>query len=194
VAWIVAGIAVVAVAVVMLWRSGSFQPAAAPEMGNAGSLQPGTAVGSAGGVPDISNMTPEERFERLWDRVIRASEAGDTGTVNRFSPMALTAYSMLPAANPDLRFHAALIHLATADYDGALALADTILAEAPGHLFGYVIRGQAADRLNRVQALERSYRDFLAQYDAELRSGRPEYEGHKPVLDDFRTRALASGK
>jgi len=182
----------VAVVAVILWQAGSFRPAAAPEMGNQGSVQPGTGPG--GGTPDISNMSPEERFERLWDRVVRASEAGDTGTVNRFSPMAIAAYGMLPAANPDLRFHAALIHLATADYDRALALADTILAEAPGHLFGYIIRGQAADRQNQIQALERSYRDFLAQYDAELRSGRPEYEGHKPVLDDFKTRAVASGR
>jgi hypothetical protein len=139
-------------------------------------------------------MSPEERFERLWDRVMRASEAGDTGTVTRFSPMALGAYSMLPAANPDLRFHAALIHLAIGDYPRGLALADTILAEAPGHLFGYLIRGNAADRRNQVADLERSYRDFLASYDAEMRSGRPEYDGHKPLLDDFRTRAEASRK
>ena len=30
------------------------------------------------------------------------------------------------------------------DFPGALALADTILARTPGHLFGYIVRGTAA--------------------------------------------------
>ena len=123
---------------------------------------------------------------------MRASEAGDTGTVERFSPMALGAYGMLPAVNADLRFHAALLHLAVSDYPAASALADTILAQSPGHLFGYIIRGDVADRENKLRLLNQAYRDFLAHYDAELKSGRPEYTDHKPLLDSFRTRAQAS--
>ena len=37
-----------------------------------------------------------------------------------------------------------------------------------------------------------AYRDFLRDEPAELRAGRAEYADHKPVLDDFRTRAKAS--
>ena len=150
------------------------------------------APGVAGQPPDINAMSPQERFDRLWDRVIRAAEAGDTGTVARFSPMALAAYAQVPEVNTDLRFHAALIQLAIGAYSPALALADTILRESPGHLFGYILRGEAADRQNRLQELNRSYRDFLSHYDAELRAGRPEYDGHKPLLDSFRTRARAA--
>jgi hypothetical protein len=159
--------------------------------GNAGVA--GAAPGLSGRAPDISAMSPEERFDRLFDRVVRAGENGDTLTVRQFAPMALGAYAMLDSSSSDLRFHAALIQLAVGDFPGALALADTILAQAPGHLFGYLIRGEAADRQNKVEALNRSYRDFLAHYDAELRSGRKEYAEHKPVLDDFRIRAEASG-
>jgi hypothetical protein len=173
--------------VVVLWRGGALRPAPAPEMAN-----PGSEAGGAGRPPDISNMSPEERFERLWDRVMRASEAGDTGTVARFSPMALGAYSMLPSADADQRFHAALLHLAIEDYPAASALADTILSQSPGHLFGYVIRGDVADRENKLKPLNQAYRDFLSHYDAELKSGRPEYTDHKPLLDSFRTRAQAS--
>jgi hypothetical protein len=183
IAWLVAGLAVVALSVLILWRGGSLQPAPAPEMAN---------PGSQSGPPDISSMSPEERFSRLFDRVVRASEAGDSGTVAQFAPMALAAYGMLPGSNADLRFHAALIHLAIADFAGARALADTILAQAPGHLFGYVIRGETADRQNRMTDLNRSYRDFLSHYDAELRSGRPEYDDHKPVLENFKTKASAT--
>ncbi len=40
--------------------------------------------------------------------------------------------------------------------------------------------------------LTRSYRDFIQHYQAEIRSGRPEYADHKPVLDSFLSRAEAS--
>ena len=187
-AWLVAGIAVVVLSVVVLWRGGALRPAPPPEMAN-----PGNQTGAAPGQPpDISNMSPEERFDRLWDRVMRAAEAGDSGTVTQFSPMALGAYNMLPSVNADQRFHAALLYLAIADYPAATALADTILAQSPGHLFGYIIRGDVADRKNQLKPLNQAYRDFLSHYDAELKSGRPEYGDHRPLLDSFRTRAQAS--
>ena len=197
VAWIIAGAAMLVLVAVVLWRGGSIQPAAAPDM--AGGQAGGGALGGGGGAgggqaPDISNMSPEERFERLWDRVIRAAESGDTTTVAQFAPMALGAYDLLPQVNTDLRFHAALIRLAINDYSAARALADTILREAPGHLFGYIIRGEAADRENQLQALNQSYRDFLDHYDEEQRAGRTEYEGHKPLIEDFRTRARAAAR
>lgn len=189
-AWIFAGVAVLAAILLVLWRSGSFRQAPPPEMANAGNA--GAAPGLSTRAPDISNLSPEQRFDALFERVVRASENGDTLTVQQFSPMALGAYALLNSPPNDLRFHAALIDLAIGDFPAALALADTILAAAPGHLFGYLIRGEAADRQNRTDALAQSYRDFLAHYDAEVRAGRPEYAEHKPVLDDFRVRAQAS--
>ena len=191
--WIVAGIAVLVAGLVLLWRAGTFRPTAPPEMGNAGNTgSAGASPALSGRAPDISAMTPQERFDRLFERVVRAGESGDTLTVRQFSPMALGAYAMLDSSSSDLRFHAALIHLAVGDFASALALADTILTQAPGHLFGYLIRGEAADRQNDADALTKSYRDFLAHYDAELRAGSVEYAEHRPILDDFRVRATAS--
>ena len=181
-----------AVIFLLLWRAGSFRTAPAPEMANAGNA--GTEGGPSGTAPDISTMSPEERFERLFERVARASESGDTVTVQQFAPMALGAYAQLGGSNSDLRFHAALVQLAIGDFAAAKALADTILSQAPGHLFAYVIRGEAADRQNQPGLLQASYRDFLAHYETELRSGRQEYAEHKPILDDFRVRAQASVK
>jgi hypothetical protein len=177
------------VVVLLLVRAGGFRGAVPPQMANAGNAGLSPPTGPA---PDISAMTPEQRFDALFERVIRASESGDTITVQQFSPMALGAYSLLDSTNNDLRFHAAMIHAVGGDLEGARVLADSILRDSPGHLFGYVILGEAADRANDSAALSASYRDFLAHYDAELRSSRPEYGEHKPVLDDFRTRALAS--
>ncbi|HXG44814.1 MAG TPA: hypothetical protein VNJ71_08685 [Gemmatimonadales bacterium] len=150
----------------------------------------GTGAGAGGGAPDISNLSPRERFDRLFDRVMRAAESGDEATVTTFSPMAISAYQMLDTVDTDARYDAALIRLHTGDIAGATALADTILKEAPGHLFGYVLRGTVARFQKNQAVLDRSYRDFLAHYDAELRTKRPEYELHSRAIEDFRRAAL----
>ena len=192
-AWGLAAVGGAIALVAILARSN--QRPTTPDMGNAGN------VGLQGGVPplaqrapDISNLSPRERFDRLWDRVVRAAEAGDSVTVVQFAPMALGAYGMLTPAetDPDARYHAATIQLVIGDFPAVLAIADTLAAEAPGHLLAEVLRGEVADRRNDVEALHRSYRAFLANDEAEQRAGRTEYAEHKPVLDDFRTRARAS--
>ena len=188
VAWSVAAIAVLLAVALLLWLAGSFRPAAAPEMGNAGNGGAGGA-GLSNRAPDISNMTPAQRFEALFDRIERAGANGDSVTAQQFSPMALGAYAMLDSTNNDFRFDAALLHLGVGELAAALALADTIARQVPGHLFAELIRGEAAARQSDSSALRRAYRDFLAHYDAELRAGRPEYAEHQPLLDDFRSRA-----
>ena len=176
----------------LLWRVGSFRPAAAPEMGNAGNAGTGGNPGLSNRAPDISRMTPAQRFEALFDRIERAGAAGDSMTAQQFAPMALGAYAMLDSTNNDFRFDAALIHLGIGELAAALALADSIARQVPGHLFAELIRGEVAAQQNDSTALKRAYRDFLAHYDAELGAGRPEYAEHQPILDDFRGRALAA--
>lgn len=144
------------------------------------------AAGGAGGTPpDISNMSPRERFDRLFDRVMRAAESGDEATVTNFSPMALQAYTMLDTVDADARYHAALIRLHTGDVDGAGLLADSILKSTPGHLFGYIVQGTIARFKKDNAGLSRSYAAFLSHYDAEVKAARPEYQQHKPSLDEF---------
>ena len=140
--------------------------------------------------PDLSAMSPRERFDRLYNRIMRAAESGDEATVTGFTPMALMAYTQLDSIDADARYHAALIKLHTGDIPGANALADTILILTPGHLFGYVIQGTVARFQGDQPALRRSYADFLKHYDAELRLQRPEYADHSRALDEFRKAAL----
>jgi len=90
----------------------------------------GAAAG--GPPPDISNMSPRERFDRLYNRVMTAAENGDEATVTNFSPMALSAYGMLDTVDADARYHAALIKLHTGDIDGATALGELRLASVAG--------------------------------------------------------------
>ena len=190
-AWVVAGAAAVVALLLMVWKIGGARPTV-PDMANAGNIDAGRGAGPVGRAPDISAMTPRERFDKLYDRIMLAAEKGDSQTVAQFAPMALGAYELLDTVNADARYHSAMIHLTLGDFPGALALADTIQAGAPGHLFADIVRGETADRTNDTALLSRSYRDFLEHYDREVKAGRVEYEEHRPILDDFRTRAKAS--
>jgi hypothetical protein len=171
--------------------------AAVPDMANAGGASaqpPGTAPGGesqlAGRAPDISGMTPRERFDRLFNRIMQAAERGDSLEVRRFTPMALGAYQQLEARDVDARYHAAVLYMGVGDFAPAYALADTILQESPGHLFGYIIRGTGADFQGDVKAGSQARRDFLAHYQSEMAAKRVEYLEHKPVIEEFRQEAV----
>ena len=183
-AWIVAGVASLALVGAIIWfvARGTPEPAT-PDMANPGS----SASPELGRAPDISSMSPQERFDRLFDRVTRAASAGDTAQVAQFTPMALGAYAQLDSMTNDARFHAAMLRFNVGDYPGALALADTIAASVPGHLFAAMIRGNVASARDDRAALTQSYRDFLANYDREIAANRVEYLDHKPVVDEFRS-------
>lgn len=183
----VAGLAVV-VALVALLMPRQPVPAAA-------GAAPGAAPSAAAPLPNLAALPARARFDTLYNRVMRASESGDQGSMGQFAPMALEAYTQLEAVDADARYHAAMIRLHTGDPAGAAALADTISQGQGSHLFGFVIRGTVA-RLQRDDArLAREQAEFLRVYDAEIAAGRPEYTDHKFILDQFigEARARAGG-
>jgi len=205
-AWLVAaGLCVVLLSLIVFKVIREAGPAAAPEMANAGAQSasedvsgtgPGGASGggpSAGTPPDISQMSPRERFDRLFNRVMQAAERGDTAQVVRFTPMALGAYGQLDSIDADARYHAAVLRMQVGDMAGALALADTILARDPGHLFGYIIRGTVAGLRNDTPRRQQAERDFRAHFAAESAAGRQEYQEHQPVIDEFKQSAESLG-
>lgn len=183
-AWIIAGVASVALVGAIIWfvARGTPDPVR-PDMANPGASG---VVGPDNRAPDISNLTPGERFDRLFDRVTRAASAGDTAQVASFTPMALGAYAQLDSFSNDTRFHAAMLRFNVGDFGGSLALADTIDASVPGHLFAAMVRGNVATARNDPAGLRQSYRDFMASYDREMAANRVEYLDHKPVVDEFR--------
>jgi Double zinc ribbon len=181
-AWLVAGALCLLLVGGIVYKVSSASPQpVTPDMANAG-----VAGGQA---PDISGMAPRERFDRLFNRIMQAAERGDSLQVAQFTPMALGAYQQLDTRDIDARYHAAVIHLQVGDIPPAQALADTILTEAPGHLFGYVIRGTAARIQGDAATEARAQREFLAHYKAEMAKNRLEYQEHGPVLDEFKAEA-----
>ena len=157
----------------------------------AGGTAPLQEPSAAGAPPDISGLSPRQRFDTLFNVVMRASEGGDAARASRFAPMAFMAYADLPDVDADARYHAAVLRLhVEGDVKPALLLADTILANQPRHLFGYMIRGTAGQLAADERLTRKAAADFLAAWDAETASGKTEYQDHRIMLDQFRTRAL----
>jgi hypothetical protein len=192
-AWRVAGVLCVLLVGAIIFKVARGAPApVAPDMANAGASSGAAnspAGVAAGPAPDISQLSPRERFDRLFNRIMQAAEQGDSAEVERFMPMALGAYAQLDSVDIDARYHAAVLRIQSGDLAGAVALADTIQAESPGHLFGFLIRGTAAEAQGDTAARARAERDFLAHYEAEMKVNRPEYLEHRPALDEFKHQA-----
>lgn len=156
------------------------------------SIAPAPATAPAAQPPDISGMSPRERFDRLYDRVMKAAQSGDAATAAQFTPMALEAYAQLDTIDADARYHAALLKAHAGDLPGTLALADTMLAKSPGNLLAYMVRGSAARFGRDDAALRRAYTDFLRHYDVQIKQSDAGYVEHHAAIEDFRTQATAA--
>jgi hypothetical protein len=185
--WIIAAVLVVVLvgSIVARMQRGTAAPPV-PDMANQGAAAGSGPPAPTGRAPDISRMSPREQFDRLFNRVVAAAERADTTEVLRFAPMALGAYDRLPAKDNDARYHAAVLMMETGQLSEAAALADTILAAAPGHLFGLVVRASVAERRGDRALAARARAEFARRYDAEVASGKPEYDEHRAALDAFR--------
>ncbi|MFQ5549670.1 MAG: zinc ribbon domain-containing protein [Gemmatimonadales bacterium] len=186
--WLVAGVSIallLVVAVIKYDGGGSAQ--------DGGLLpQPTQLLQSSSGITDISQMSPRERANRLFDRVVAAAERGDSSEVAFFSPMAIQSYELLGTWDDDARYDVGIIYAVSAQLDDALAQADSIELSNPNHLLAKVIRAEVANRRNDREAQHDAYRDFLSAYDVEIEILRPEYAAHRRTIDGFRSEAQQS--
>lgn len=186
--WTAAGFAILSViALVVIAVRQPEVPPARPEDAAA-------ITGSGGDTPpDISGLSARQRFDTLYNVVMRASENGDAARATRFAPMALMAYAQLEQVDADARYHAAVLRMhVEGDIKPALLLADTIQTTDPQHLFTFMIRGMAGQLAGDKPMIRKAALDFLSVWDAEIASGKPEYQDHRIMLDQFRERAQQS--
>jgi len=198
--WAIAGIALLALVALLAGqrlRSTSSAEASQAQAQIQGAPQ-GDADGggapdaSAPGVraPDISSMTPRERADRLFDRIMRLDTEGKKDSVQFFAPMAIAAYQMIPNPDADARFDMGRIAVVTGAAPAAKIEADSILAKQPTHLLGLVLAMEAA----RASGDSVGAKTYLARLRTaekpELAKKLPEYERHIADIRD----ALASGK
>jgi hypothetical protein len=144
---------------------------------------PVIAAPGSGAPPDISQMTPQERAERLYDRVMALNERGRADSVRFFAPMALQAYSMLGSLNADQRYDMGRIAAVAGEEQIAKAQSDSILTVQPRHLLGLLLAADVA-RLRGDRAAEDGYmRRFVAAAPSEKAKKLAEYQQHATEID-----------
>lgn len=197
--WAIAAVALLAALATLAGRGfnasrGSSLDAPQNALPQAG-LDDRSAAPPAGGdaavrAPDISNLSPQERAERLFNRVMILSSQGKTDSVQFFAPMAITAYQMLEPLSTDQRYDMGRIAEVGGQLDISRAQADTILRTAPKNLLGLILGARTAQLLGQ-RAKKAGYdRELLAAEKTELARGLDEYKRHE---DDIR-RALADAR
>ena len=200
--WAVAAIALVAlIALVVGQRFGAransvAEPIPEPvaDASAAGAIAPSGPTGAMPRAPDISQLTPDQRAERLYDRIMKESEAGHTDNVRTFMPMAIAAYEMLAPLNLDQRYDLGRIGEVGGDTALARAQADTILAAKPTHLLGLILKGSAARLEGNSSRAHDADAKLLAAEPKERASGLQEYLSHKNDIDAAVAAARSTGK
>ncbi|MDQ2930052.1 MAG: hypothetical protein M3Y05_04425 [Gemmatimonadota bacterium] len=142
-------------------------------------------LGDAGVVraPDISNMTPRERAERLYDRAMMAKQEGKTDSATFFASMATMAYGQLDSPSLDDRYDLGRLALMSGSVPLARAEADTILAARPTHLLGLMLAEDAARAAGDESKAKAAHAKLLASAPSERRGTLPEYRLHAAELD-----------
>lgn len=130
------------------------------------------------GTTDISSMSPEERADRLFNRVMRYSSEGKADSAAFFAPMALASIEALAPLDAHRHYDLGLVALAAGDVARASAQGDTILAQRPTHLLGLMLAARVADARGDSAASKKLRRRLLAAESAERARALPEYSDH----------------
>ena len=181
--WIIAGGALVLLLGLVYVRGrGGPAPDSSP------TLDPASAVG-APRAPDISSMSPRERADRLYDRVMRYAEQGQTDSLQFFAPMAMASFEQITPMDAHVRYDLGRIAEVAGLEPIARAQADTILATAPTHLLGLTLASTAARMRNDAAAFQKFDRRLIAAEPTERRRGVEEYQRHARDIDQALERA-----
>jgi hypothetical protein len=143
----------------------------------------GASIGQQQRAPDISAMSPTQRAERLYDRVMAAAERGLVDSVRFFIPMALQAYEAIGALNVDQRYDMGRLAEVGGDARIAMAQADTILRDQPDHLLGLILASRAARLRNDERAAAQHLERLARVEQRERRKQLPEYLLHQNDID-----------
>ncbi len=142
--------------------------------------------------PDISNLSPQERADRLYNRVMLLASQGKVDSVQFFAPMALTAYQMLAPLNADQRYDMGRIGEVVGAIPLAKAQADSILRENPNHLLGLILEARLATLVGDTTQLRSWERKLLAAEKSEAAKKRDEYVRHQDDISNALQQARKS--
>ena len=183
--WWVAGVAMFGLILVVGWSMVSREGPSVPPGMEGGSANP-----NAAGTTDITQMSPREAADRLFDRIMRTVSAGDTAGALGFAPMAIQAFEVAEPLDLDGLFHLAMIQQLS-DPEGALVTARRILESEADHILGLGVAGESAAALGDEAAARDYFSHLLRVYDVQFTRTLPEYEGHRNVMGQLRATAQA---
>lgn len=156
-------------------------PGAVPT--TSGPAQPAAGAAGAGTPPDISNMSPIEAADRLFNRVMQATSEGDSAQAQAFVPMAIAAYQRARPLTLDGLFHLSMLNRTAMNLEAALDTALEIIEQDPNHLLGLAAAAEAAIELGELDEAEVHYRQLAAVYDEEIARALPEYGQHSRIVE-----------
>ncbi len=180
--WVVAGAALLAMVILVAAQQGR---SPAPTIGDAAPLGAEAPFAGGGAVraPDISNMSPRERADRLYNRVMTMAAAGKADSAAFFASMAVGAYESLSPLDADLRYDYGRM----AEMSGALPLAqaqaDTILREQPDHLLGLILSARVALARGDKDRSQKLLSQLVAAEKTESAKSLEEYQRHRGDID-----------
>jgi hypothetical protein len=185
--WGVAALAFIAVVAILAGQrfGANGSPGAAPDDQDRVPL----GGGGAARAPDISSLSPRERADRLFDRMMRLESEGKKDSIAFFAPMALSAYQAIGTLDADLRYDMGRVAEISGNAEVAAAQADTILRQNPTHLLGLVLAGRAAALRGDTRAQQEFARRLVAAEPAESQKALEEYGRHRGDIDDALARA-----
>lgn len=176
-AWWVAGVAMFALILfvgITMVRPG---PAAGPTAGSSAA-----APAAAGTPPDISQMSPIEAADRLFNRVMTSVSSGDSTAAQQFMPMAIAAYNRARPLTLDGLFHLSMLNRTAGNLEAALDNALEIVEADPNHLLGLAAAAEAALELGELDEAEIHYRQIAAVFDEESQRPLEEYDMHSQIV------------
>jgi hypothetical protein len=132
---------------------------------------------------DISSLTPQQRADRLFDRMMTLVTEGKSDSVQFFAPMAIQSFEALAPLDAHQRYDLGLIGVVSGDGVLARAQADTILTQQPSHLLGLILAMRAAGLQGDTAARAQFAQRLSAALVSERAKGLPEYTDHGPDID-----------
>lgn len=175
----VIGLAVVVAAVGIVLTTGEREGSAPAPVASAPPAATGKPV-------DLSTMSPREAADRLFNRVMMASEQGNMAEALQFAPMAIDAYGRVDRLDADAHYHMGLIYEIMGDSENLQRQIANIKRYAENHLLGLILEHDAAEQAGNAFGAARAAAAFAAAYGSEIMAGRPEYEAHRNTIEAFR--------
>jgi len=194
--WIVTGVALVVVIALVL-----FQASRSATDGDAANAAPFTPLGSSGSAgtdggtaaaTDIASMSPQEKADRLFNRVMMYASEGKRDSAAIFAPMALQAFDMIAPLDVHGRYDVGLVSIVAGELARAKVQADTILRTNPADLLGLTLAMRVADASQNSASARDFGKRLIAAEPVERKTARAEYQAHGNDIDaalkDARTR------